>query len=319
MSNGALPIVRLSDYTSGDSAARAAFVRAYGDALESFGFVSVRDHGVDTDAIRRVYEDVAEVFALPRAEKDACVVAGSHGNRGYVAFGQEHAKNRPVGDLKEFWHVGREIESLGPGGRNAFPAAVPAFEPDAKALFGALEIAAFAMLEALADYLGEPRETFSGMAREGNSILRLIHYPPLGYDDAAAASGGVRAAEHEDINLITLLCESTGAGLEIKKKDGTWLAVDAPRGHLVVNTSDMMQRLTNGRIPSVTHRVVNPPDERRDVPRYSLPFFVHPRPEVSLEVVPSCRTEGAELPPAITADAFLGERLAAIGLAKAAK
>jgi isopenicillin N synthase-like dioxygenase len=309
-----IPVVRLSDYTDGDSARRLAFVRAYGEALESFGFVSVTDHGVDSDAIRRVYADLAEVSALPTAQKEACALPRSHGNRGYIAFGKEHAKTRPVGDLKEFWHVGRAIESLGEGGKNAFPAGVPAFEPDCLALFRKLEDAAFAMLAALADYLGEPTDTFVGLAREGNSILRLIHYPPIG-DDAPA--GGVRAAEHEDINLITLLCESTGAGLEILTKDGSWLAVDAPPGHLVVDTGDMMARLTAGRIPSVTHRVVNPPDERRDLPRFSLPFFVHPRPEVVLAPLPTCRTlPAADALPPITADSFLRERLAAIGLTK---
>jgi isopenicillin N synthase-like dioxygenase len=311
-----IPVVRLADYTDGDSDRRAAFVRTYGEALETFGFVSVTDHGVDSQAIRDVYADIAQVFALPQAEKDACTLAESHGNRGYIAFGKEHAKTRPVGDLKEFWHVGRPIPSLGAGGRNAFPGAVPAFEGDALALFQKLEHAAFAMLSALADYLGEPTDTFVSMAREGNSILRLIHYPPIG-DDAPA--GGVRAAEHEDINLLTLLCESTGAGLEILTKDGSWLAVEAPPGHLVVDTGDMMARLTGGKIPSITHRVVNPPDERRDLPRYSLPFFVHPRPEVVLARVPTCRaaagTSDTELPP-ITADAFLRERLAAIGLTK---
>lgn len=312
MSLGGVPVVRLSDYTEGDSERRAAFVRAYGEALERFGFVSVEGHGVDHEAIRRVYDDIADVFALPRAEKEACAVPESHGNRGYVAFGQEHAKNRAVGDLKEFWHVGRAIPSLGAAGRNAFPPSVPAFEADAYALYASLERAAAALLDALAEYLGEPRETFSSMAREGNSILRLIHYPPVA--EGAALAGAVRAAEHEDINLITLLCESTGAGLEILTKEGTWLAVDAPRGHLVVDTGDMMARLTRGRIPSVTHRVVNPPDERRDVARYSLPFFVHPRPEVPLAVVPSCRRPGDDETPAITADAFLRERLAEIGL-----
>lgn len=308
-----IPVVRLSDYTDGDSASRAAFVDTYGRALETFGFVSVVDHGVDTEAIRAVYADIARVFALPQAEKDACIVAGSLGNRGYIPFGREHAKTRPVADLKEFWHVGRPIESLGDAGKNAFPSGVPAFERDSLGLFQKLEQAAFAMLRALADYLGEPSDTFVSMATGGNSILRLIHYPPIG-DDAPA--GGVRAAEHEDINLLTLLCESTGAGLEILTKDGSWLPVDAPPGHLVVDTGDMMARLTAGRIPSITHRVVNPPDERRDVARYSLPFFVHPRPEVVLEAVPTCRDLPLAKAAPITADAFLRERLLAIGLGK---
>lgn len=302
----------LADYRGGSTERRARFVQTFGEALREFGFVSVTDHGVDRELIRRAYARIAEFFALPTAAKQACVVEGSGGNRGYVGFGLEHAKNRTVGDLKEFFHVGREIPALGPGGINAFPRDLPAFEPTVRELYSALDAAAGTMLEAFAESFGAPADTFTRLATNGNSILRLIHYPPL---RQAFIPGGVRAAEHEDINLITLLCESTGAGLEILTRDGRWLAVDAPPGHLVVDSGDMMHRITNGLVPATTHRVVNPPSEQDDVERYSMPFFCHPRPDAVLEVLPFC-TDAQHPPkdPPITAQAFLEERLRALGL-----
>jgi isopenicillin N synthase-like dioxygenase len=307
-----IPVVSLSDYARGTAAERERFLRTFGDALRTFGFVSVKDHGVPTGTIRTAYETVARFFALPSEAKKQYVVEGSGGNRGFVGFGAEHAKDRKVGDLKEFFHVGREIPALGPGGANAFPREVPEFEPVTRELFAKLEVAAGTMLEALADVIGAPRDTFTQMVVGGNSILRLIHYPPL---RDAFIPGGVRAAEHEDINLLTLLCESTAAGLEILTRDGTWLPVEAPPGHIVVDTGDMMQLITNGQLPSVTHRVVNPPSGRGDVVRYSMPFFVHPYPSCPLEVLPSC-TDAAHPPKfaGTTAQGFLETRLRELGL-----
>lgn len=307
-----IPVVSLADYASGDEARRARFVGTFGDALREFGFVSVTDHGIATERIRAAYASVADFFALPEAEKKKSFIEGSGGNRGYVAFGAEHAKNRKVGDLKEFFHVGRDLPDLGPGGANAFPAAVPRFEPDTRSLFADLERTAGTLLEALADHFGAPRDTFTKMIANGNSILRLIHYPPL---KDAFIPGGVRAAEHEDINLLTLLCESTAAGLEILTRDGRWLAVDAPPGHIVVDTGDMMQLTTNGVLPSTTHRVVNPSSDSEDVVRYSMPFFVHPYPSCPLAPLPFCTS--ADAPPryeATTAQGFLEKRLRELGL-----
>lgn len=307
-----IPVVSLSDYVRGTAAERERFVATYGEALRTFGFVSVKDHGIDPARIREAYATIARFFALPVDAKKAYVVEGSGGNRGYVGFGAEHAKDRKVGDLKEFFHVGREIPSLGPGGQNAFPAEVPDFERVTRGLFGELERTAGVMLEAVADVLGAPRDTFTKMIVGGNSILRLIHYPSL---KDAFIPGAVRAAEHEDINLVTLLCESTGAGLEILTREGTWMAVEAPPGHIVVDSGDMMQLVTNRVLPSVTHRVVNPPTDADDVVRYSMPFFVHPYPTCPLEVLPSCAGAGEQIPPApTTAQAFLEERLRELGL-----
>ncbi len=307
-----IPVVSLADYASDDEARRTRFVRTFGDALREFGFVSVKDHGIPTERIREAYAAIAEFFALPETEKRKSFIDGSGGNRGYVAFGAEHAKNRKVGDLKEFFHVGRDLPDLGPGGANAFPAAVPRFEPSTRALFGDLERTAATLLEALADHFGAPRDTFTKMIENGNSILRLIHYPPL---KEAFIPGGVRAAEHEDINLLTLLCESTSAGLEILTRDGRWLAVEAPPGHIVVDSGDMMQLITNGVLPSTTHRVVNPSSDSEDVVRYSMPFFVHPYPSCPLAPLPFCTS--ADAPPryeATTAQGFLERRLRELGL-----
>jgi isopenicillin N synthase-like dioxygenase len=296
-----IPIVSLSDYVRGPDDARAEFVRVFIDALREFGFVSVKDHGVEPDRIRAAYA------AAARSR-----VEGSGGNRGYVGFGAEHAKHRKVGDLKEFFHVGRDLPDLGPGGANAFPGAVPELESTARALFDALDGVAGTLLDALADGFGVDRSTFRPMIRGGNSILRLIHYPRLA---DAFIPGGVRAAEHEDINLLTLLCESTSAGLEILTRDGRWLPVEAPPGHIVVDSGDMMQLLTNGKIPSTTHRVVNPPSPEEDVVRYSMPFFVHPYPDCPLAPLPFCLSPG-EAPKyaPTTARGFLERRLRELGL-----
>lgn len=307
----AIPVVSLHDYTrSGSDASR--FVQTFGEALAEFGFVSVKDHGIDPSHIRAAYASIAKFFAQPRDEKNKCFIDGSGGNRGYVAFGAEHAKHRSVGDLKEFFHVGRDLPELGPGGANAFPAGVPEFEPDTRRLFGDLDRTAGTLLEALADYFVAPKDTFTRMIHGGNSILRLIHYPPL---KEAFLPGGVRAAEHEDINLLTLLCESTSAGLEILTRDGRWLAVEAPPGHIVVDSGDMMQLLTNKKLPSTTHRVVNPKSDAEDVARYSMPFFVHPYPTCPLEPLPFCVSDAD--PPkyeATTAQKFLEQRLRELGL-----
>lgn len=304
-----IPLLDLSHYSNGTAQERDSFVKAWGDGLKEFGFVSIINHGVDADLIARTYADAARLFALSREVKDKYEVPNGGGQRGYTAFGREHAKNRKVGDLKEFWHVGNDSY-----GGNVWPAELETFKANTLGLFKALEGAAEVMLHALSDYFRLPRETFAGIAHAGNSILRIIHYPPL---KDQFIPGGVRAAEHEDINLITLLCESTASGLEIFTRQKEWLAVDALKGQIVVDSGDMLSRMTNEVIPSTTHRVVNPPDNREDVERYSMPFFVHPRPECSLAITDSFVTpENPKRYPDITADGFLQQRLREIGLIK---
>ncbi|QRK08884.1 isopenicillin N synthase family oxygenase [Archangium violaceum] len=313
-----IPLVNLSHYRSGNAEERARFVRVFGDALKEFGFVSIEGHGIDDELIRRTYEDVASFFHLPEQVKHRYHVPEFGGQRGYTPFGKEHAKNRTVGDLKEFWHVGRDLPEGHPrrpklAAYNVWPEEVPTFRTHTLALYRALDEAAAVMLRAVAEYFGIERNTFSDMAQDGTSVLRVIHYPPL---KEKFIPGAVRAAEHEDINLLTLLCEGTASGLEILTRDGEWLPVDTLRGQIVVDSGDMMSRVTNGVIPATTHRVVNPPSAAEDNTRYSMPFFVHPHPKCVLEPLECTVTPDKPGQPPITAEAFLNQRLREIGLIK---
>ncbi|ATB36733.1 oxidoreductase [Cystobacter fuscus] len=313
-----IPLVNLSHYRSGTPEERTRFVRVFGEALREFGFVSVEGHGIDDGLIRRTYADVEAFFHQPEAVKQRYHVPEFGGQRGYTPFGREHAKNRTVGDLKEFWHVGRDLPSGHPrspsvAAHNIWPEEVPSFRANTLDLYRALDEAAAVMLQAIAEYFGIERTTFSDMAQDGTSVLRVIHYPPL---KDRFVPGAVRAAEHEDINLITLLCEGTASGLEILTRDGEWIPVDTLRGQIVVDSGDMLSRITNGVIPATTHRVVNPPSPAEDNTRYSMPFFVHPYPECVLAPLPSTVTPDKPGEPPITADAFLKQRLREIGLLK---
>lgn len=313
-----IPQLDLAHYTRGTAQERDRFIKAWGDGLVEFGFVCLMNHGVDDALIRRTYADAEALFKLPKDAKQRYEIVGGGGQRGYTGFGKEHAKNRAVGDLKEFWHVGRDLPAgharRATYGDNVWPTELPTFRANALALFDALDAAAAVMLRALAEYFRMPPSTFADMAKDGNSILRIIHYPPL-HD--RFMPGAVRAAEHEDINLITLLCESTSSGLEVLTRQGQWLPIDALQGQIVVDSGDMLSRCTNEVVPATTHRVVNPKTTEEDVVRYSMPFFVHPFPDCSLSVLPQCVS--AERPkkfPDITADEFLKQRLREIGLIK---
>ena len=313
-----IPLVNLTHYRSGSPEERARFVRVFGEALKEFGFVSVEGHGIDDGLIRRTYADVESFFRLPEPVKHRYHVPEFGGQRAYTPFGKEHAKNRTVGDLKEFWHVGRDLPEGHPrrpdlAAYNVWPEEVPSFRTHTLALYNALDEAAALMLQAVAEYFGIERNTFSDMAQDGTSVLRVIHYPPL---KEKFIPGAVRAAEHEDINLITLLCEGTASGLEILTRDGEWIPVDTLRGQIVVDSGDMLSRVTNGVIPATTHRVVNPPSAAEDNTRYSMPFFVHPYPKCVLKPLPGTVTPEKPGQPPITADAFLKQRLREIGLIK---
>jgi len=314
MPTQSIPTVTLSHYTRGTAREKADFVKVFGAGIQEFGFVTVADHGVDMELIRRTYADVERLFALPEAVKQGYEVAGGGGQRGYTGYGKEHAKNQKVGDLKEFWHVGRELQAGHPRlpayGGNVWPRELESFRRHTLELYGALDRAAAIFLDALSEYYGLGPGRLSDMAKDGNSVLRLIHYPPL---KEKFIPGGVRAAEHEDINLITLLCESTSSGLEILTREGEWLPVQALRGTIVVDSGDMLSRVTNEVVPATTHRVVNPKSPAEDVTRYSMPFFVHPYPECDL--TPLKEMGPARFPP-ITADQFLQQRLREIGLVK---
>ena len=310
-----IPTVDLNDYTSGGAAVRSRLIETLGEGLQEFGFLNVEGHGIDSSLIRGTYDLWKRFFELPDEVKRqyAGVVGGA---RGYTPFGVEHAKDNPLPDLKEFWHVGQEPPEGHPF-RNEYPANVwPAEIPEIKEptlrLYTSLERVAENLLRALAEYFDMPRDAFSSMMNVGNSILRILHYPPVKPEYAPA----VRAAAHEDINLITLLCEATDSGLEILTRDGDWMAVETGPGQIVVDAGDMLSRFTNEVIPATTHRVVNPAENAaRD--RYSMPFFVHPYSSCDL-TIPE-RFTGPDAPPKyppITAGQFLEQRLREIGLKK---
>ncbi len=303
-----VPELSLKQYVDGGPAERAAFSEALMQGLQRYGFIILTDHNVPTDLLGRAYDLAEQVFALPLAEK----LKHANGLRGYTPFGTEHAKDSDLPDLKEFWQIGREPATHLPSEDfppNGWPD-IDGFRETFHALFAGLDETGRLLLEALAPKLSLPANWFDAKVAEGTSILRVLHYPPVP-DDAPA--GAVRSAAHEDINFITILVAAKGAGLQLLDRDGTWLPVETQARNLIVDSGDMLQRLTNGVIPSTTHRVVNP--EGPNVSRYSMPFFMHPASDVSLKVLPSCEGEGAKWPE-ITAGAFLAERLKAIGLAK---
>lgn len=309
MERASIPTVHYRDFLAGGEA-RERFVATLGEGLHDLGFVFVQDHGIDDDLLARAYAEAATLFALPEATKRRYETPEDGRQRGYTSFGVEHAKDRDVADLKEFWHVGRQLPDdhpltvRGEIPRNHTAEEAPGFGPAAQALFDAMDRFAAGLLSALEPYLGLPEGFFADLTRDGNSVLRIIHYPPLPDE---VPPGAVRAAEHEDINLITILPASTERGLELRTRDGRWLEVVPPPGAMVCDTGDMMQLLTGGRLPATTHRVVNPPAEQRRS-RYSMPLFVHPHPDGVLR--PARDDE-----PEITARDFLMERLRDIGLA----
>lgn len=310
-----IPTVNLNDYTSGDAQARQRLVRTLGEGLQEFGFLNVEGHGIDSSLIRGTYDLWKRFFELPEEVKRK--YSGVEGGaRGFTPFGVEHAKDNPLPDLKEFWHVGQEPPEGHPY-RNEYPANVwPGEIPEIKEptlrLYKSLERVAENLLRALAEHFELPRETFASMMTVGNSILRVLHYPPVKAEQLPA----VRAAAHEDINLITLLCEATDSGLEILTREGEWMPVETGEGQIVVDAGDMLSRATNEVVPATTHRVVNPPGGlERD--RYSMPFFVHPYSACDLTILDRF-TSGDNPPkyPPITAGEFLEQRLREIGLKK---
>jgi isopenicillin N synthase-like dioxygenase len=292
------------------------FAQTLGASFQRFGFAMVSDHGVDQSVVDRAWATTKAFFALPEDEKRRYFVEGTGGARGLTPFKTEIAKGATHVDLKEFWHVGRELPKshrfeavMAP---NIWPDRPEGFRETFLDLFKALDDAGDRLLSAIARYLGLAPDWFDHAVQDGNSVLRLLHYPPVPAD-----APEVRAGAHEDINLITLLLGAEEAGLELLDRDGRWLPVKPPEGAMVVNVGDMLQRLTNHVLPSTTHRVVNPPPERRGHARYSMPFFLHPAPDFMIEALPSCVTpDNPVRQPPISAHDYLAERLREIGLTK---
>lgn len=309
-----VPELSLRAYTDGSATERARFVDQLFSGLKEYGFIILKDHPIKVDLLRRAYALSEQLFSLPTEAKLDYVCSAGAGVRGYTPFGKEHAKNSKIGDLKEFWHVGRELPSNDPLKKffadNIWPTEIPDFEPVFKRIFQDLDDTGRIMLQALTGPLEVDKDYFERMTNKGSSILRLLHYPPV---PAGVEPGAVRAAAHEDINLITLLVSASSSGLELLTREGEWLAVDAAPDTIIVDSGDMIARITNDLIPATTHRVVNPAGP--NVARYSMPFFMHPNPDAELSIIPSCRGEGEKYPP-ILANDFLMERLRDIGLTK---
>lgn len=307
-----VPLVSMAD----QAADPEGFAQALGNSFKRFGFAMVSDHGVPQPLVDRAWAKTREFFALPEEEKRRYHIPGGGGARGLTPFKTEIAKGASHVDLKEFWHVGRELPKghrfeadMAP---NVWPDRPEGFKETFLDLFRALDDAGDRLLSAIARYLGLAPNWFDHAVRDGNSVLRLLHYPPVPAD-----APEVRAGAHEDINLITLLLGAEEAGLELLDKDGSWLPVKPPEGAMVVNVGDMLQRLTNHVLPSTTHRVVNPPPERRGHARYSMPFFLHPAPDFMIKALPQCvSADNPEREPPISAQDYLNERLAEIGLIK---
>lgn len=308
-----VPSLNLEDFTNGSETLKERFVRDLGEAYEKIGFVSIKNHGVSEALIDDLYKNVTAFFNLPEEVKEKYSVPGIAGQRGYTSFGKEHAKGSNVGDLKEFWHFGQFLnEGVDGNLKNVAVDELYSFLTVGKAAYEALEQTGKTMLSAIAIYLGLSPDYFDAFVNGGNSILRPIHYPPI---TGTPHEGAVRAGEHEDINLITLLIGASASGLEVLNKQNQWVPVTAIEGHIVVNVGDMLQRLTNNKLRSTTHRVVNPPKEQWGSSRYSIPFFLHPVADMPLDCLSSCITE--ENPKAyepITAGVYLMQRLEEIGL-----
>ncbi len=315
MAQHTIPIVDLTDYTNGSQSTKDSFIDAIGKAYEEFGFVSVKNHGIPDEVVDDYYRKVEAFFALVTDQKLKYEIKELAGQRGYTSFGREHAKGSTAPDLKEFWQMGQIVEDNDPI-KSQYPDNVQVNEIDnfnelGVSLYKAFEKTGTIMLRAIANYLQIDENYFDKHVHNGNSILRAIHYPPISSEPASS----IRAEQHEDINLITLLVGASAEGLQLLDKQNEWLPITAPEGCIIVNVGDMLQRLTNNKLSSTTHRVVNPKRELWHTHRYSIPFFMHPRSEMDLTCLESCVS--AEQPLAyepITAGAYLTERLIEIGL-----
>ncbi len=313
----AIPVIDLSEFTDGTAAQRTAFVAELGKAFHEVGFVGVVNHGVSQTLIDDFYTEAKAFFALEVGVKRQYEVPSLAGQRGYTSFGKEHAKQSTVADLKEFYQIGQEVPAGHPD-KGIYPdnlrvAEKPRFVALGMELYQAFEQAGGALLRAIALHLKMDEAYFDDRIAFGNSILRAIHYPPIREEPNSA----IRAEQHEDINLITLLVGASAGGLQLLTKENEWKDVVPEASEIVINVGDMLQRLTNNYLKSTTHRVVNPPRAEWHLPRLSIPFFLHPVGPMDLSCLP--QTVSAENPIAyapITAGAYLDERLREIGLKK---
>ncbi len=313
----AIPTVDLSKFTKGDEQKRKEFVKEISDAFIKIGFVAVGGHGIPKSLIKDFFSASKDFFSLPVSTKKKYEIVELAGQRGYVSFGREHAKQSQVADLKEFYQFGQWVDPDHPRKDeypdNIYTDACPHFFEKGKELYKAFEHTGTHLLQAIALSLGLDEQYFTDKIHEGNSILRSIHYPPITEEPDTA----IRAEEHEDINLITLLVGASAGGLQVLNAAGQWLDVMPENDEIVINVGDMLQRLTNNHFVSTTHRVVNPPKEEWHIPRLSIPFFLHPKSDVRLDCLPQYVTPENPLAyEPITAGEYLDERLREIGLKK---
>ncbi len=317
MSDKGIPTVDLNKWIHGTPEQKKQFVKELGTAFREVGFVAVTNHGIPKDLVKKFYDQSFAFFSMPEKKKKKYELQGMAGQRGYTSFGKEHAKQSKVADLKEFFQIGQEVPKSHPR-KEQYPdnvkvKEVKGYSKTGRALYKEFEKTGAHLLKAIAKYLKLKPNYFQQYIKHGNSILRSIHYPPITQEPASA----IRAEQHEDINLITLLVGASAGGLQVLNKKNQWVDVNPDTDDIVVNVGDMLQRLTNNYLKSTTHRVVNPPRELWHTPRLSIPFFLHPVSEMDLTCLP--RTVTAKNPlayPPITAGAYLDERLREIGLKK---
>ena len=310
-----IPAVDLADFLSGDPELKQKFVNNLGKAYEEVGFVSVKNHGITDELSEDLYKYVEQFFKLEEAVKLSYEKVELAGQRGYTSFGREHAKGSDAPDLKEFFQFGQEVEDGDPI-KSQYPDNIEVDEiaelyPTLKKAYRGFEKTGTALLQAIALYLNLDENFFDEFVHNGNSILRAIHYPPI----TSEPKSSIRAEQHEDINLITLLIGASAGGLEILNKNDEWVGVTSLPEQIVVNVGDMLQRFTNNKLQSTTHRVVNPPRELWGSSRFSIPFFLHPKSDMSLACLDCCIDENhPKAYPDCTAGEYLDERLAEIGL-----
>jgi isopenicillin N synthase-like dioxygenase len=315
-----IPSLDLADFTSGDSVKKAEFVKKLGEAFNNIGFIAVKNHGLTDELTEKLYATIKQFFDLPDEIKQKYEHTELNGQRGYVGKRKETAKGFKAADLKEFYHIGQEIPDVVRAERgypaNVFPEEVPVMKDLGVETYRRLEAAGKQLLRAIALYLGLDENYFEDKVTHGDSILRAIHYYPL--DPTLVPDDAVRAAAHGDINLITLLMGASADGLQILRRDGSWIPVTALPDQIVVNVGDMLDRLTNNKLKSTIHRVVNPPRDQMNKPRYSIPFFMHPRSDMNLTCLTNCiDEEHPKMYSDMTAGEFLTERLIELGLKKA--
>jgi isopenicillin N synthase-like dioxygenase len=310
-----VPSLDLADFTSGDPVRKQNFVAALGSAFTNIGFVAIKNHGLSDDLRIKLYDAVQRFFSMSSEEKKQYEFPELSGQRGYIGKGKETAKGFKVADLKEFYHVGQP-EPIGTMPSNIFPDELPEFREYTLEVYKTFENAGKTLLRAIAIYLKLPENYFDEKVKNGDSLLRALHYFPIENPDLVP-EGAVRAAAHGDINLITLLMGASAEGLEVLRRDGAWIAITALPDQIVVNVGDMLDRLTNHKLKSTIHRVVNPPREKMGTSRYSIPFFMHPRADMDLTCLDSCvSAEFPKLYTNMTSGEFLDERLRELGLKK---